>query len=68
MSERRDVCPAARHDKPEERVVCVLDPAPAPAGAFTLLCWRCLETMLKRADDREAVRQEWEVEDFDPLP
>ncbi len=56
----RDLCPALLHDRPEERVVCIH--APQIPGAFTLLCWRCLEAMLKGADDREAVRQEWELE------
>ena len=57
------LCPAHRHDRPEERVVCVWDPALASLrGAFCFICWSCLEVMLRRAADREAVRQEWEVE------
>ncbi len=54
-------CPAVLHDRPEERVVCIqADHVP---GAFSFICWGCLEVMARRAADREAVHQEWEVEE-----
>jgi hypothetical protein len=57
-----DLCPAVLYDREEERVVCVLDSARASIpGAWSFICQRCFETMLERGDDREAVRQEWEV-------
>ena len=55
------LCPALRHDRPEEQVVCVHAAQAPPPGAFSFICWRCLEAMLKGAADREAVRQEWEA-------
>ncbi len=55
-----ELCPALLHDRPEARVVCIH--APHVPGAFAFICWRCLEAMLKGAADREALRQEWELE------
>jgi hypothetical protein len=53
-------CPALRHDSPEERVICFL--APHIPGAWGFVCRSCWAAMLKGEADREAVRQEWEVE------
>jgi hypothetical protein len=58
----RDLCPALRHDRPEERVVCIHAPQAPPPGAFGFVCRCCFEAMLKGAADRDAVRQEWKLE------
>jgi hypothetical protein len=55
-----ELCPAILYDRPEERVICI-HPPHVP-GAFGFVCRWCLEAMLRGAADREAVRQEWEVE------
>jgi hypothetical protein len=55
-----ELCPALLHDRPEERVICIQ--APHVPGAWGLICRRCLEVMLRRANDREAIAQEWELE------
>ena len=51
-----DLCPAHRHDRPEERVVCVRVPD-HPPGAWGFICWGCWKAML----DGKARREEWEV-------
>jgi hypothetical protein len=58
-----ELCPAILHDRPEdgERVICLPDRVHI-LGAWSFVCWRCLEAMLKGRADRESVRQEWEVE------
>jgi hypothetical protein len=53
-----ELCPAILYDRPEERVVCIHEPH--VPGAVGLVCWRCLEIMLRRAADREACEREWE--------
>jgi hypothetical protein len=53
-----DLCPAVLYDREEERVVCVQ--APHILGAWSFICRRCLEIMLRQAADQEAERQEWE--------
>ena len=55
------LCPAILHDRAEDRVICARELAHVP-GAWTFICWRCLEAMLKEADDRQAVRREWEID------
>ncbi len=59
-----ELCPALLHDSEEERVICCLEPS--IPGAWGFICRDCLEAMLDGADNREAVRQEWEVDGFEP--
>jgi hypothetical protein len=56
-----ELCPA-RHRAEEEggHVLCD-SAAERPPAQMGFICWRCLEIMLRRAKDREAQRQEWEV-------
>jgi len=54
-----ELCPAQRHDRPEdpeERVICLREEH--VMGAWTLICGRCWETMA----NAQARRQEWEVD------
>ncbi len=50
-----ELCPAARHDREEERVVCMR--AEHVPGALSFICVACWEAML----DGKARREEWEV-------
>jgi hypothetical protein len=55
-----ELCPAHRHDRPEdaeERVLCVREPH--LGGEWGFICSSCWEAML----DGAARRQEWEVEE-----
>jgi hypothetical protein len=52
-----EVCPANRHDRPEERVICLLERS--VPGAWTFICPDCWEAML----NAKARREEWEVEE-----
>jgi hypothetical protein len=56
-----ELCPALRLARQESgQVIC--DGSTTERGAWSFVCWRCLEVMLRRAKDREAQRQEWELE------
>jgi len=50
-------CPAHRHDRPEERVLC-FQKRHVP-GAWGFICSGCWEAMA----NAKACRKEWEVED-----
>ena len=54
-----ELCPARRHDRPEdpeERVICMLEEH--IPGAWGFICRECWEAML----DGASRRQEWEVD------
>ncbi len=50
-------CPAHRHDREEDRVVCMLEEH--VPGAWGFICGRCWEMMA----NAQARREEWEVEE-----
>jgi len=51
------VCPAHHHDRPEERVICIL--GEHVPGAWGFVCSSCWEAML----NAKACREEWQAED-----
>jgi hypothetical protein len=50
-----ELCPVHRHDREEERVICVL--GEHVPGAWGLICSGCWEAML----NAKARREEWEL-------
>ena len=51
-----ELCPAHHHDRPEERVICMLEEH--IPGAWGFICRDCWEAML----NAKARREEWEVD------
>ena len=50
-----ELCPAHRHDRPEERVICLREEH--IPGAWTFICRDCWGAL----EDARARRKEWEV-------
>jgi hypothetical protein len=52
-----ELCPARRHDREEERVICMWEEhIPGAWGFICPSCWKVLE-------DARACRKEWELEE-----
>ena len=58
MTTPATLCPAHRHDREEERVICFREES--VPGAMAFICRSCWEALL----NGKARREEWEVEDF----